>query len=276
MDFQTYTKIFKIFVSKGWTSEYLYETPLDNLCELATNLNKEEVSLLIELIERYNWLNSNKFNGLIVSTLKKIEKKKIEACNKMHLFPIQKPNDEGKTKSGDSLVYNIRGVSAMVPEFGDKKIGIINSFSDFAQLNVDKNEIILLVDDFLGSGDTFNRCLEKILEINSSIAQNLHVFAIAIHTDALRKIESLKIPTYYGHWEKKGISDYYDGNEAMTRVDLMTKLEKRLKINPNYSLGYGKSEALITLIRTPNNTFPIFWDNYEIKGEKKKAPFPRY
>ena len=42
-------------------------------------------------------------------------------------------------------------------------------------------------------------------------------------------------------------------------IKLMTQIENKLKIDKNFSFGYNRSEALISLIKTPNNTFPVFW-----------------
>ncbi len=51
----------------------------------------------------------------------------------------------------------------------------------------------------------------------------------------------------------------------------MESIEKKIKPHKNEKLGFKSSEALITLIRTPNNTFPVFW-----KQKKDRiAPFPR-
>jgi len=33
---------------------------------------------------------------------------------------------------------------------------------------------------------------------------------------------------------------------------------------------------LVTLQRTPNNTFPIFWEKHKLKGKEFDAPFSRY
>ena len=51
----------------------------------------------------------------------------------------------------------------------------------------------------------------------------------------------------------------------------MQDLENKFQFKDYVKFGYGQSEGLISLIRTPNNTFPIFWD-----GENNKnAPFER-
>ena len=51
----------------------------------------------------------------------------------------------------------------------------------------------------------------------------------------------------------------------------MESIEEKIKAHDNEKLGYMGSEALITLARTPNNTFPVFWK----QKNNKKAPFPR-
>ncbi len=52
----------------------------------------------------------------------------------------------------------------------------------------------------------------------------------------------------------------------------MEEIEDKMSVKRNYRLGYGQSEALVTMCRTPNNTFPVFWEE---KGNMKLAPFPR-
>lgn len=276
MDAKTFTRITKLFVDKGWIREQFYTTPLENLCELIINLKPNERDLLLELTERYNWLSNDKYFKLITETWNKIDEAKLANCHTIYLFPIKKPTDKDTIKSGDSLVYQVQASTLMSNRLSRIKFKSFSNFEKFATTNFELNSMILLVDDFLGSGKTFTKCLQQIIEVNPSIRDKLNIFAIAIHQDALKVIAESKIPVYYGHAEKRGISDYHSGSDAESRIGTMLNIEKRLKINLTYSLGFGKTEALITLIRTPNNTFPIFWDEYEIDGVKKSAPFPRY
>ncbi len=55
----------------------------------------------------------------------------------------------------------------------------------------------------------------------------------------------------------------------------MLKMEKRIPAASFFSLGYNRCEALITLARTPDNTFPIFWKKYKIGKQSFDAPFSR-
>ena len=70
---------------------------------------------------------------------------------------------------------------------------------------------------------------------------------------------------------KKGISDRTDGNKDAF-CKLMKEIETRIKVRENCEFGYSHSEGLVKMMRTPNNTFPIYW----MKNKKNKAPpFPR-
>lgn len=73
----------------------------------------------------------------------------------------------------------------------------------------------------------------------------------------------------------KGITDSYPQQTKEEKKAIMLEIEKKLKPG-KYQFGYEKSEALVTMTRTPNNTFPVFWMNYEHKGSKFSPPFPRF
>jgi hypothetical protein len=86
----------------------------------------------------------------------------------------------------------------------------------------------------------------------------------------------MNIPIYYDFIGSKGISDTYSGESLDEKIKIMLEIEKMIPGSTLFSLGYNQSEALITLTRTPDNTFPIFWKDHRKKGKKFKAPFPRY
>ena len=54
--------------------------------------------------------------------------------------------------------------------------------------------------------------------------------------------------------------------------ELLTQIEDTLGVEEEFRLGFGGSANLITLIRTPNNSLPLFWLD---KGRSHTAPFPR-
>ncbi len=277
MDFKTYTSIFKLFVNKKWTEESIYETPLDNFCELVTHLNDQERNLLFDLTNRYTWITNSRYNEIIVSLLNKPNDDLIKSAENIYCFGIISPKNEGqKVKSGHTVLYNGISLTTFLPKYQHVNFHQIRSFNEFSNINLTDKDLIFLVDDYIGSGKTVSECIKEILTKNHHLKAHIHILSLAVQKDAIKLITSKEIPFYYHHVERKGISDYYEKTQIESKKDLMKRIERKLKLNPKYSLGFQKSESLLTLIRTPNNTFPVFWDDYEIKGEKKKAPFPRY
>ena len=59
---------------------------------------------------------------------------------------------------------------------------------------------------------------------------------------------------------------------APQEKELLTQIENTLGVEEEFRLGFGGSANLITLIRTPNNSLPLFWLD---KGRSHTAPFPR-
>lgn len=58
--------------------------------------------------------------------------------------------------------------------------------------------------------------------------------------------------------------------------DCNSAISKKLKVkNKSLYLGYKKSEGLVTMIKTPNNTFPFYWYEGKRDGKFMMAPFPR-
>ena len=88
--------------------------------------------------------------------------------------------------------------------------------------------------------------------------------------DHVRQKTGVEVYAYYIF--RKGISDYYSDDQRDGCLKTMAGIEDKLKVDSDFRLGYAQSEALISLIRTPNNTFPVFWKK---KDKSSPAPFLR-
>lgn len=278
MNIEPFTRIFNIFVKNRWTEQKIYESVLENFCYLITNLEDPQRELIFELTERYNWISSNEYQGKLTNVLNSIEEEKLTTCKRIIVFPIMKPEDQEKVKSSHTILYMIRGLVPFLPKYNNIEIKEITKFEDISQERFDfkKTDLLFLVDDYLGSGDTIKSTLEIVL-LNRSIETNrLNIVTVASQQDTIQFVKDIDIPLYYDHIEKKGISDYYDSIKTSEKKDLMLQIEKLIPGCSHFSLGFNQSEALITLMRTPDNTFPIFWKEYKKNGQKYKPPFPRY
>lgn len=268
-------RIFDIFSAKKWFEKNGHQEVHRRLIELIQNLTDTQKELLLELCERYLWLNLQECIALIPDLLKMVEDEKLNGCTKIVLFPIIKPKDIGKVKSSNSILYQFRSFYFADHRYNNISFIVIDSYKKFEKLKLEESDLIFLVDDFVGSGDTLKSTLEELKKNKTLITDRINVLTLVTQSEILSILKEWKISYYSINERKRGISDYYAGEELQTKTDLMTEIEGLIPKVGEYAFGYNKSEALVTLNRTPNNTFPIFWKNHVSSGKIYKAPFPR-
>lgn len=136
---------------------------------------------------------------------------------------------------------------------------------------LEDNVEIILIDDFVGSGDTIKKkwkyLIKKLKERNIE-NYKIRVIAFAAMEFAKAKIDHIKLEFYSFIWLKKGISELITQDSKRKKAILtMTGLEnklgedyKTLKLS-NLRFGYKQSESLYSFegYNIPNNVFPIFW-----------------
>ncbi|MGE8533008.1 MAG: hypothetical protein ACN6OJ_00310 [Chryseobacterium sp.] len=268
----------KIIDVKEWRENPLHESVEKKLFNLMNKLNENEINLVLELLNNFTWIGNNQYDKKILDIFRKIDSSIISSATKFYFFPVVKPWDSYKLKSGLSLIYPVVGIINYIEELDHIEKGsncIITNYKTLSKLKLKDTEYLILVDDFIGSGKTFKSCIEQI-ESYSIPLEKIILISIAIQNEGLEIITNKKIKAYYSHIERKGITDFYYADEQTKRKSLMKLIERKLKFNSKFSLGYEESEALLSLIKTPNNTFPIFWHEYYDHNLVKKAPFPRY
>lgn len=133
-------------------------------------------------------------------------------------------------------------------------------FKEFKDLKSDKKTILILVDDFIGSGNTFIKFYKKNEELLRGYKKVYYVCPISLK-QGKDKIESeLKLEV---------ISAYILGDEYKVR-NIFKETDKeeiqefinghKDRIPEEYLWGFDDCEALITFEdNIPNNTLGIFW-----------------
>ena len=146
------------------------------------------------------------------------------------------------------------------------------------------NYNIVLIDDFIGTGDTICKKVKYLLKTlhNRKIADySIHIVSLAAMNFAKEPMDKLKIPYYSVHWLSKGISEKIDLAKRATAIKAMEDLEAKLKENVSgrklQNFGYKRSESLFALESNniPNNVFPIFWWTHLKDNTKRKTLFRR-
>lgn len=143
---------------------------------------------------------------------------------------------------------------------------------------------IVIVDEFIGSGDTVKRNVKYLKEkleekqISSEIRSKIKIYicVVAAMEHSLSNVEASADGIFAVHRLKKGISGYYEFPQLETKLDTMLQMESRLEYSPDsryFPFGYKKSEALYGADgwNAVNNLFPVFWWERR-KGGKKHTP----
>lgn len=280
LDEKFLVRLIKIFTAKQWDIDRKDNGEMsvfDRFCMRLVELESDDDrNFMLDLTEKYLVVDFGMYEKCLLEVFKKFieeEKELLKTIDVIHVFPLQDRNPQ-KTKSGNLMCYILQGyVMRKFDEFHNKQIRI---FETFESLKVHKEEIqvLLMVDDYIGSGDTALSCISLLEEINVS-KERMRILSLVCQNEGKKYIEDYGVKTYTTIERNKGISDNYPKEEVESKIEQMKKMGKRIKANKDLYLGYKDTESLVTMIKTPNNTFPIYW--HECKKNKKitYAPYPR-
>lgn len=275
----TLLKIEELFLSKGWDTSNgngISLSLFDKFCSRLRNLSDEQQILVIELTYNYTWIELSSYLENFYDSLISLGDSIYNTYNNIFVYPLLSISKTTsiKTKSAGFLHYmfetdNYTWLSnKFIPSSSIKYLQ--NNFNN-------KDSILILVDDFVGSGETAIEVCKEYLNLEFSNGKinpaNIKVVTIAAQKQGIKNVkDTLDIEVVSDLRYGKGISDFYLNNEQTKKKELMENIEQILQINHDYRFGYKKSEALITLLhKTPNNTFPVYWH----ETRNKVAPFPR-
>ncbi|MBQ4522198.1 MAG: hypothetical protein IJA10_04515 [Lachnospiraceae bacterium] len=268
-------RINNIFEKNKWIiecSEDKNMSQFNRFCQRVLDIGENKKrDLFLELSERYLWLTQEHYLECLIAVLKKLVND-IDKDVKIFVMPLIAPEDVGKAKSSMFLTYLFNDVKIRYDSvLGKYKYEMVYDVAGVCRKMKQEKSLLVLVDDFIGTGNTAEKCLNS-MDLPEEIYARTKVLALVAQEEGIEYIEKLGIEVFAGMARKKGISDYYDDEEAKKRIEMMDEIEEKMSVKKDYRLGYGKSEALVTMCRTPNNTFPVFWEE---KGNMKLAPFPR-
>lgn len=271
-----------IFKEKGWTIEQSTDDEysiFDLFCDRLQSLKSDsDRDLIIELTKNYLVVDVDEYCKYLSKTLKIFfEEKKylLDNLDTIHVFPVQDKDYIDKTKSGNIICYFLQGiVFRKFSVFRDKRVRIIETFNGLEK-HKDEIEILMLVDDYVGSGDTVLGCINTVEEKGIS-KDKINVLALVLQECGKNAVEGYGVPIYASVIKNKAISDNYEHEEAEKKVEQMKKISKQIRVKDhNLYLGYKESEALVTMIKTPNNTLPFYWYEGKKDGNIMLAPFSR-
>ncbi|WP_146550821.1 phosphoribosyltransferase [Rummeliibacillus suwonensis] len=271
-----FSKLVEIFNDKSWEIEDgPNEVSLFNrFCSTLSELSDDQQMLILEMTERFTRIKFEEYLIYIKKVLDSLVNDKtidITSINNIYIAPLISPDDFGKSKSSTMVQYSIRGIIQNIPEIAFKRIIYTDGLKVDSEHINKEDSILLLVDDFVGTGETAYAAIDHLNNVEKIDKKRIVILTIAALEAGISYLESLEIIIFTALVFKKGITDFYPSEIVSEKITLMESIEKKIKVHKNERLGFKGSEALITLIRTPNNTFPVFWK----EKNNRIAPFPR-
>ncbi len=231
--------------------------------DIFNRIDSECRKLIIELMK--NYLVIKDYNKFIHLICERIEDK--FAGERVIIVPIF---ENLVVKSGHSVSYDCRSYL-----FREKFSSIDFPDGETAlKVNLRGNSIIIIVDDFVGTGNQVNEFIER----NKLSRENTHLMSIVVQEEAVKTLD-LSVSTIFSPnpYRQRAISDSYSiGNLSVAEAKkIYDRLENELDVSIFYSYGFMSSEAIVTMKRTPDNTLPIFWCEFGKDGTSWPAPFYR-
>lgn len=276
-----FIELISVFKEQNWDIEEstagensVFDMFCKRLEELESDADRE---LMLELTRKYLVVNLEEYGKYMVDAFRKFidrNKDKIGKTEVIHMFPVQDKDYPAKTKSGNVMCYLFQGnLMRRFDEFRNKRIRIIETFDGLEKYKEDI-ECLLLVDDFVGTGDTILGCI-NLIEEKGIKKERIKALTLVMQEQGRNAVEEYGVEIYSAVLRNKAITDNYSIEEAEKKIAQMKNVGKRIKAKKELYLGYKESEGLVSMIKTPNNTFPFYWHEGKRDGKLCVAPFAR-
>lgn len=266
-------KLKEIFEELGWDTK---EDPAFNrFSKTLEFLDSDQQELFLELTRNFLKIDIAKYHVYLRKALRKIGQSILSNIETIYIAPLIAKKDLGKSKSSTMVSRFLVGRELGAKEIlGVKSLFLIDRLSDFKF--PDKNNwLFILVDDFVGTGETASEAIDELLQ-DFQIDQNkIIVLSLVAQETGYLRVSGKGLNFICAELRKKGISDGYLSPTKERYISIMKSIEDLIRVKDEFRFGYRGSEALITLDRTPNNTFPVYWLEKKIQGKRFVAPFPR-
>lgn len=269
-----------IFNEKNWYSDLddkqylsLYDRYMERLCKMTM----EERCFILDLIKNFEYISSSNYLKIIIDTfIFTFSEKPYSDYKRIFIAPLIVEGDKEKSKSGRAVWYMMRTADFYYLKiFKDRKLAFkdYNKFSDFQ--NIKKDYIVVLVDDFIGTGSTAIEAVNQ-LEKNYGVEKNkIVVFSLVMSLVGKDALTNMKIKNFCYQVQKKGIESF-NRNYSGKAYELIQNIEKELGIQNDKNNGmngcFDSCETLVSMINTPNNTVSFF---HKVGKICKNSPFRR-
>lgn len=268
-----------LFVTLNWNigdGEY-GDIVFDSFCEVLSCLDNKQQDCILELTKKFLRIDYANYHYHIRRSLANINKQSLHGVERVFVLPLWAKKDFGKPKSSPFVAYTLIGREIRAKDIlGTTTVQVLEKKEWLNPILNANNWKLLLVDDFIGTGETAEEALNELLQDTGVDKSKVILLTLVAQRVGYERLLTQGIEVVYSVLRNKGISDEYIDPLRQEYLDIMNSIGKTLKIKSKLRLGYKDSEALVTLNRTPNNTFPVYWEKLKVNNKLISAPFSRY
>ena len=240
------------------------ENLFENFCLAINLLEDDEKELFFFLTNKFLKISDIDYFPKIKYVIEHIELP--ENIKNIIVVPLTNFADSSKVKSSSSLVYYVK--NQLRKKFTGCSVQAYNHYQDISK-PITEDTVLFFPDDFIGSG-TYATGFLMELQDKFGTTNNLFI-TIAILKTGKEQLESLNSSVYSYYVLEKGILDdkTIDTKRKQRYYDILHKLSQKLGVYASFEKGMYESEALVSLIKIPNNTFGLYWCESKQTKEKK-------
>lgn len=262
LSISNYSSLENLFIQKGWEMDPDRDISLFSRFVGTLNLLEDKQQrFLIDLTKDFLWITGAEYAQKLIGVLQKLR----ESIPDKKLFFIKclPLKEYAKGKSSGHVLYwlNDQYIKQHV-DLGDHQLLDFMEGANEDML-LSGEAVLVMVDDFVGTGETAMNTLEDVRRKYPRLQDNDAIKLLVIVTQAggHRVITEAGVEVFYSQMVGKGIEDQsINDDDKYRKICLMEGIERRIdKLEEKFKFGYKQSEALVSMIKCPNNTFPIYW-----------------
>lgn len=260
--------MFNILSGIRWTSAERYRNGVLALLKDCSDM--EQLAVIEHVLKTLVYCNSaDLYDGAVLASKELLQTWSLQPRNTL-IVGLAEPN-----KTCGSTAY-IRALEGCLPKNWESCIN--TNFNSAFRHRVDQENLVL-VDDFIGSGEKIDVRITKLLNNPKTKSYKIYVVAFSAMQNGVDVIASrIDGRIHVKQIQTKCISSILPPEKAISFAKSMAELEEKIFSRPGkYSFGYKQSEASFYLeaFNIPNNTFPILWWEQYVDKTQRATLFTR-
>ena len=250
----------ELFESNHWEIEEGTDIScFDRYVKTLSGLNDSQQTFLLNLSRRFLRIPQSDYLENLIAPVRHL--REVYPGKTLVFTACLKKEDIGRIKSSAAVLYQFKGTTIKT-KINLGKFRVVDELNANTAMKLSlKGDQIVLVDDFVGTGETASKAAAYVRELIPQVSNdNICVLSIVTMQNGKAVLENQGIRVFSKVTCVRGISDYYSDSQLVVARTEMESIENTIQdLKPDFRFGYKQSEALVCMERCPNNTFPIYW-----------------